>query len=40
MTDGRYDGKPMLRLLDSWVLWVIGASGSGSRTTPSYGRGQ
>jgi len=24
MTNPRYDGKPLLRLVELWVLWVIG----------------
>jgi hypothetical protein len=24
MKDPRYDGKPLLRLIELWVLWVIG----------------
>ena len=23
MNDSRYDGKPLLRLVELWVLWVI-----------------
>jgi hypothetical protein len=24
MKDPRYDGKPLLRLIELWILWVIG----------------